>query len=461
MTGATIAAQRARFTGARQVTDDTSVLTLKTFSQTPLLTWQDGGQVGPGLFAAWDVAEGGRRWTFHIAPGARFHDGKPFIAADVLEFVDGVTNSIDMFGMRWSYARYLAEARLTAPDDRTLVVENPTPFADILDIFAEFHPAREDAAGHATIGTGAWRVAEHAPDEVVVLEHLLDPARRLTFRAMPRAEDRLAALRAGQVDAAMNLERVHDRVEQTPDLRWLNAPNTLCCMFYLNCATGIFANPAARLAANLAVDRAAIVRDLFHGLGVLEATVVSPAHLGFAEAGVAPHPHDPDAARRLLAGLDLSGELLLRTPEWLPEKALDISRRVAADLAAVGLRCRIEVQTDRPEYAREVGRKIIGDLAIFDSSPCSSFRVLNDKISAQAKGVWWQGHADPEAEALITAANRTVGEPGRAAAYGAALRRLHADPPWLYLFHPVEVAAFRPGAGPFTLDARGVLGLAP
>ena len=45
----------------------------------------------------------------------------------------------------------------------------------------------------------------------------------------------------------------------------------------------------------------------------------------------------------------------------------------------------------------------------------------------------------------------------REAAYGAVLRRLHANPPWLYLFHPVEVFAARPGAGRFTLEGSGIL----
>jgi lysyl-tRNA synthetase class II len=42
-------------------------------------------------------------------------------------------------------------------------------------------------------------------------------------------------------------------------------------------------------------------------------------------------------------------------------------------------------------------------------------------------------------------------------AYGAVLRRLHAAPPWLYLFHPVEVFAARPGAGRFALEGTGIL----
>jgi peptide/nickel transport system substrate-binding protein len=147
----------------------------------------------------------------------------------------------------------------------------------------------------------------------------------------------------------------------------------------------------------------------------------------------------------------------LRTPLTLPEKAREITQAVADALDRIGVKCAIEEQHDRPEYAREIGRKVTGDVAIFDSSPHSTFRVLNDKVSATAQGVWWQGYEDAEAEALIAAANRTVGDDARELAYGAVLRRLHANPPWLYLFHPVEVFAARPGAGRFVLDGTGIL----
>ena len=69
-----------------------------------------------------------------------------------------------------------------------------------------------------------------------------------------------------------------------------------------------------------------------------------------------------------------------------------------------------------------------GDMAIFDSSPHSTFRVLDDKISSVNRAVWWQGYQDEEAERLIAAANRAVADDDREAAYGAVLRRLSAAP---------------------------------
>ncbi|HEV7265074.1 MAG TPA: ABC transporter substrate-binding protein [Falsiroseomonas sp.] len=455
----TIAAEKCRFLPSGRVTDDTSVLTLKTLVSEPLVRWTEGGRVAPALFARWEVGAGGRRWLFHLREGAVFHDGKPCVAEDVLAMIQGVLGSVDMFGMKWSYSRYLAAARLSAPTRTTLLVENPEPFADILDIFSEFFICREDASGAPVLGTGPYRVTGFAQDGFAELSRVGDTPgpERITFRAIAHASARMAALNDGDADVAMQLEKLEHGPRFEDAFAWGRAVSTLSVMHYLNCFAGAFAHPAARLAINHAVDRQAILDGLFHGLGTPSATVVSPLHLGAREAALSPIGHDPDRAKRLFEQAGTAGPIHLRTPLELPERARLITQAVADALARIGLASHIEEQPDRPEYAREVGRKQIGDVAIFDSSPHSTFRVLDDKISSATQAVWWQGYHDEEAQRLIAAASRAVEDDAREAAYGAVLRRLHANPPWLYLFHPTEVFAARPGAGRFTLEGSGIL----
>lgn len=459
MTLLRVAAEKCRFTPPRQVTDDTSVLTLKNLVLEPLIRWDDG-VLRPALFSAWTHDGTARSWRFTIRPGARFHDGKPCVAEDVVEFIDQICNSLDMFGMKWAYSRYLANARITTEASDVVAVENPTPFVDILDVFTEFYLCRLTADGRPLLGTGPWRVLDHTPERDALLERVAAPADRIAFTAGPDADDRLRALRDGSADVAMNLERMHAAPDFGEDLAWGRALNTLSVMYYLNCTKGFFTSEAARRAVNHAVDSQAIIDDLFNGLGQRSSTIVSPLHLGMKTAALSPIPHDPDAARRLLQGARPATPLLIRTPEHMPEKAREISERVAADLLAVGLETRIEVQKDRPEYAREVGRKEMGDMAIFDSTPHSTYRVLNDKVSSGVRGIWWQGHDDPALEAMITQANHVVADTDRETSYGRCLSRLQANPPWLYLFHPIEVFAHRKGLGGITLDGKGVLGIA-
>jgi ABC-type transport system substrate-binding protein len=158
MSTLTISLEKVDFLPPTRVTDDTSVLTLKNLVFEPLLKWADG-QVLPALFGRWTHGNDGREWRFVIRDGATFHDGKPCVSADIISFIDGILDAVDTFGMKWSYARYLADAEIIAEDDATIVVRNPQPIADILDIFSEFWsvcPARARR-------NGSWRPPNHRP----------------------------------------------------------------------------------------------------------------------------------------------------------------------------------------------------------------------------------------------------------------------------------------------------------
>jgi peptide/nickel transport system substrate-binding protein len=455
-----IGLEKIDFLPPTRVTDDTSVLTLKNLVFEPLLSW-DNGFVRPALFGAWTHSPDGCEWRFVIRDCAVFHDEKPCTAADIIAFISGILDAVDTFGMKWSYARYLAHAEIIAEGDTVVVVRNPTPIADILDIFAEFYICRINADGQPVLGTGRYRVVELEPLKRAVLERVSGDAgpERIEALADKSAEGRLESLTSCTLDAALNLERVEGRLDFSERLQWGQAVNTLSVMYYLNCQHGLFQSAKARLAVNHAVDTAAIARDIFHGLAIPSSTIVSPFHLGAKQAGLSPIRYDPDTARRLLDEAGVSTKVTLRTPTFMPERAPEISQCVAAHLQEIGLKVEIESELDRPEYARQIGRKQMGDMAIFDSSPQSTYRILNDKISRETKAVWWQGYDDDETERLILAANRAVSDDAREIAYRHCLTRLHQNPPWLYLVHPIDVFASAKTVTGLSIDHKGTLNI--
>jgi len=454
----TVALERVDFLPPDRVTDDVSILTLKSLVLEPLCTWRRG-TAAPGLFSAWEHDTQGRVWTFSLRPKASFHDGAPCTAPDVLDFIAAIRTALDMFGMRWSYARYFEGCLFEAPDARTVRVRTPRPFGDLPDVFSDFHLTRRDAQGRPILGTGPYRVAAFEPGVAAVLERVTPDGgpRRLIFDAVADPEHRLARVRDGGADVATNLERCAGRLDFGADLQWGKQLCTLSIIAYLNGLEGLFRDPRARLAVNQAVDKRAITEGVYEGLAQAASTVASPFHLGFKSASVAPIAYDPEAARRRLDGVEVPGELVLRTPTHMPERSVQVSEVIAASLGAIGLTVRVEIEPDRPRYARQIGEKQMGDLALFDSSPHSTFRVLDDKISSAAKGVWWQGHDDADLQTLIARANTALDPLKREAAYGQCLRRLNANPAWLYLAHPVQVIATRKGIAPPRLDAKGMV----
>jgi peptide/nickel transport system substrate-binding protein len=401
---------------------------------------------------------------------AIFHDGKPCNADVIVAFILGFLDSTDYFGMPWSYRRYFARTSFTAEGDRVVKVVDPEPFADILNIFCDFWPSRIAEDGKPVLGTGPYRVAEFERESGIgrATLHKVNPTRHngphvIIATHEPDGAKRLQLLRNGEVDAALNLERVEDLslLNFDPSLHWGRITSTLSVIYYLNCVNGVFSSSNARRAANLALDNAALVKEVYRGLALPSATVVSPFHLGFTESGLQNIPYDPEAARKIFRDLNISGPIKLRTPTYMPEHAEKITRFVVSSLEAVGLNVDVEVETNRPEYARQIGlRKQISDLALFDSTPNSTFRVLDDKISSKSRATWWLGYHDAETQSLIHEARKKITVEERAESYAKCLKRLNENPPWLYIAHPDVIWASRPGVTTINVGPSGILTLA-
>ena len=96
----------------------------------------------------------------------------------------------------------------------------------------------------------------------------------------------------------MHMERLDVSRRELSGFRWQEQAVTMSVMSYMNGRTGAFTDPLARLAANLAIDRSALVKNVMGGLGMPAATIVSPWHMGFAEARISAMPFDPAEQRR-------------------------------------------------------------------------------------------------------------------------------------------------------------------
>ncbi|AMM84156.1 ABC transporter substrate-binding protein [Martelella sp. AD-3] len=451
----TIALEKIDFLPADRVTDDASILTLKNLVMEPMLRWENGA-ARPGLFEKWSISEDGCKWTLTLREGATYHDGTAVIAEDARRFIEAICDARDMFGMPWSYARYLEGATIRA-EGPTLEITTPKPFPDLPDILSEFYLPKLDAEGRPTLGTGPWRVEAFERGEAVVVKH--GDGRSLTLVAVADPQARLAALQTHEVDLATHLERLETPIRALAGHVWHEQATTMSVIAYMNGREGAFVDPALRLAANLAIDRDRLIKTVMGGLGVPAKTIVSPFHNGMNEA-FAEIPHDPERAAGLVRKAGTAPAVTLRTPLYMPERAPEIAAFIKDSLEAVGFAVTIDVAEDRPSYARQLGEKKTGDLAIFDSSPHSTFRVLDDKISSRSRAVWWQGVVDETADALFEDARRIVDAEARAGAYSRLLRHLGENPHWLYLFHPIDCMAHKPGVEGFSLDPKGILRVA-
>ncbi len=162
-----------------------------------LVTYGPGGGVQPGAAESWTVSEDGKTYTFTLREGLKWSNGDPIKAQ---EFVDSVMRTLNpetvsekgyyfysVVKIKGAEAIANGEAKdasglgVTAPDDRTVVIEMETPAPHILNILGAFQIpplhgpsyAANGAAGFTdpakVVSNGAYVFTEIVPQSHVLL----------------------------------------------------------------------------------------------------------------------------------------------------------------------------------------------------------------------------------------------------------------------------------------------------
>lgn len=438
--------------------EDADLQTIQMLVFEPLVRW-DKGVIMPGLADSWDISHDGRIWHFHLREDARFSDGSACTVDDVLNTFELLRVSSDPFNMPGPYAPYLQSLIVSSTSKYDLQIYCIEPNGDVADILSEVFIRKNDANGNPTLGTGRYAIDEYQNDDFVRLSARPDapstPHAAITFKSITNTEARYESLKLGQADLAINLEQL-SRIPTDSPFRWGKIGNMLSVPIFLNGFTTPFNQPEARLAINLAIDVQTIIRDVWSGLAIPATTVLSPYHYGYPSL-LRPLPYNPSLAKELFSKVDMPSELVLRTPLCIPDRALMVCESIRQQLREIGLQVKIDVVEDRQSYALEVGARRIGHMAIFDSSPHTTYRVLCEKVSSRTKWMWWQGVIDEQADRFISYAHESYVPQKRKAAYEKTLAHLNEAPVWLYLYHPISVYAYREEVAGVEMNHAGLL----
>ncbi len=330
--------------------------------------------VEPLLATSWELVEP-NTWRFHLRPGVTFHDGAAFDAAAVADNVSRL------------WAEY--PIKLTGLDAGSATVVDPltvdlTPIRPnrrlveqlVHPVYAVHAPGTFAGAGTAPgntpTGTGPFRFARYQKDvqlEVVRNDGYWGPAarsERITFRFVEDDTDRVLALRAGEVDAIYDLPReLASTVADTPDMVVVkSAPggyDALLLNLHGAPPHDILRDLAVRQAVAHAVDRAAIVEQVWKGNAEVMSSIIPGPVLGAHSSLVQGYPHDPAAAARLLdqAGWVLGSDGIRTRDGRRLELALVVADEelqrpapelVQAQLKEVGIAVTIDVPIDADAY---------------------------------------------------------------------------------------------------------------
>ena len=269
----------------------------------------------PRLAESWEVSEDGLHWRIRLREGARFHSGAACDAGAVLGPLEHLRDAFP--GRQLWY--WDPVDNVEAEDARTLVFKLHYPYARLPSLLWGTHTTIYNEALRAAEperfgfdvadGTGPFRLASWAPDRVVAerFDGYGGPAPALDgieWHAILDPLDRLRALERGEVDVVHG-PPMADVDGLREDGRFVVVEHPQPSSVYLGLdwrrAELGFDDLRVREAISLAVDREAIVREVFAGRGAATWGPVPPGDEYYDPRVDEGRSFDPRRAAELLA----------------------------------------------------------------------------------------------------------------------------------------------------------------
>jgi ABC-type transport system substrate-binding protein len=417
----------------------------------------------PGLAESWTVSPDGLTYTFKLRSGVKFHDGKPFTSAAAKATFDRALDANS------SLADPKAKAGLTsllgqvasaaAPDPQTLSVTLKAPFASFLTVVADqqlsiIDPDQVtkgglDAIEQAPNGTGPFKFTSRDDKSMTLTRNAdywgakpyLD-----TVNVVAITDDatRAAALKAGEVDYVLlvGLDQIAS-LQSTPTVKIDFASPPSPVFWMLNTRDGATANKLVRQALNYAIDREAIVKNIYAGAGARPLGGPIPVGNPAYDASLDIYSYNPEKAKQLIAQSGVP--LPIKLPNLILPSAGGSSSAftLAADvlqqqLKAVG----VEVTFDRLEVAASIAKarpgftaETAGHSTSWTTNTHDLFWIeqLYGKSFHPPAGAVRGWYDNPKVNELLNTGRGEPDQAKRVGIYREVAKLIADDAPWLWI----------------------------
>lgn len=320
----------------------------------------------PALATSWEHPDD-RTTIFHLRKGVTFHDGKEFTAEDVVYSVELQPDPTSVDPSASAMGGFMPDIEsVEALDDYTVKIVTPSPDVTLLGWFAwarwsvivskDFYDKYDPSV--QVNGTGPFRLVEYIPNDRVVYEknpNFWKPDQpyvdRITLKIIPDESARVAALRAGDIDATtVSSADIARPLESDPDINTFSGvtgQNRVVQISVKNDGKP-WDDKRVRQAISMAINRQDIIDKVYGGKARLTASIPEgwgPYGLPVDELAKNPFlQYNPERAKELLAeagyadGFDVE-MITITVPEY--ESLAEI---VQENLRQIGIRANIDAR---------------------------------------------------------------------------------------------------------------------
>jgi peptide/nickel transport system substrate-binding protein len=248
----------------------------------------------PELAKSWSWNEDGTELAFPLHEGVKWHDGKPFTAADVKctwEMLKG--EGAEKLRVNPRKAWYTNLDRITTNGDYEVTFHLKRPQLAFLALLASgmspvypCHVPPKDMRQHP-IGTGPFKFVEFKPNEAIRLTRNPDYWKPglpyldgIEYTIAKNRSTVILAFIAGKYDltfaGSLTVPLTHDVEKQRPDAICEIPPGSVSTNLIVNREKPPFDNPELRRAMALTIDRKSFVDILTDGIGLQAAAMQPP-----------------------------------------------------------------------------------------------------------------------------------------------------------------------------------------
>jgi peptide/nickel transport system substrate-binding protein len=319
------------------------------------------------------------------------------------------------------------------------------------------------------VGTGPFIFEEYIEDDSVILTRNDDywgetpKLEQVTFKYIPEATTRLAALQTGEIDAIADVGSLQPEqasiVEDAEDLVLYEQGVATSHYLTFNSGKPPFDDVRLRQAVSKAVDRQGLVDATLYGYGEPGVSVITPRAAKWVRTDIAPDYHLEGAtalAQQSLAGERVEVRLVLHSGllgRWPYE---NISQILQATLIGMGIDVQIEtmeggawseaLKTGDYNLTMMPYTLMTGDPDFFMAEWVYSEGGLNQRRS--------YGYANERADELIVAAQSEMDFVERKAMYDELQAIVAEEVPFTPLYHEATIYATRANVKDLRLDVQ-------
>jgi peptide/nickel transport system substrate-binding protein len=345
---------------------------------------------------------------------------------------------------------YSAITNIVVKDDYTVTFTLKSPNAMFLYNLARqgsvIYPREAvETLKSAPVGTGPFTVADWIRGDRIVLARNRDyyakglpKLDRVTYRFIPDPNAALAALKAGDVDAAMfgiGPEHVPD-LQKDPRFQVVIGQTTNDVILAMNNSRKPYSDVRVRRAMTHAINKPEVVRGAMFGLGRVLGSNIDPLNPYFVDLAGS-MPYDPARAKKLLAEAGYPGgfETVLKVaPQYY--YTVRTGEVIANQVQKVGVKVKIE-QIEWGQWLSRVWKDADYDLTIIGHAEAWD-------IANYANPKYYFRYDSSKFQDLFRSSEATVDDKARRDLYVQMQKLLVEDAPvvWLYI-HPRLVATKR------------------